>query len=336
MAFRALVAAVEGAGVERSRFLAEARLVPAQLEDANLQLSPADYARVARVALSITGDAALGLHIGEQANTSRFDVLGHLAEHSRTLREALQVSARYGRIVADGPRLELSEDTDAATIRLTLLRGASPGVALVAEFSTTALLYLIRRFVGSAALPRHVFFAYPAPAHHAEYTRVFGGRAQFDHDFTGLELEASWLDREQLCASPELSALLRMRAEALLAQIEHDAPAAERVKRWLGAQKQAIRPTMEATARDLGMSARSLRRRLREERTMYSELVEHAQAEHAKRILADPRHSVQETAYALGFNSPAAFSRAFKRWTGKSPNDYRTARRSGAGFSSSG
>jgi AraC-like DNA-binding protein len=81
---------------------------------------------------------------------------------------------------------------------------------------------------------------------------------------------------------------------------------------------------MDATARDLGMSARSLRRRLSEERAVYADLVEEARANCAKRMLTDPHASVQEAAYAMGFASPTAFARAFKRWTGVSPSAYRS------------
>ena len=83
---------------------------------------------------------------------------------------------------------------------------------------------------------------------------------------------------------------------------------------------------MDAIARDLGMSARSLRRRLRGERTPYAALVEDARANRAKRMLEDRHLSVQEAAYALGFGTPTAFSRAFKRWTGMAPSAYRAAR----------
>ena len=326
MAVRALVAAVERSGVEPARLIAAAELLPAQLEDADARVSFADYSRVVRAALALTGDPALGLHMGEHASTARFDVLGYLGEHSATLRDALQMSARYGRIAAEGPELELHEQGEAAVVRLSLLRGDAPEVQLTAEFVTASLLPLIRRFAGPAALPAQVYFAYPAPAHRAEYARIFVGRERFEHAFTGLELERAWLDRAQRDRSPELYALLETRAELLLARLDQDAPAAERMKRWLVSQDLQTKPSMEAIARALGMSARSLRRRLREERASYGGLVEDARVLQAKRMLADPRLSVQEAAYAMGFATPAAFSRAFKRWTGKTPSAYRAAR----------
>ena len=95
------------------------------------------------------------------------------------MRDALQTCARYARIVTEGPQFELVEEGDVATIRLTLLRGETPVVRLSAEFVTVGLLRLARRFVGSAARARRVYFAYESPAHRAEYARVFGGCEQF-------------------------------------------------------------------------------------------------------------------------------------------------------------
>jgi AraC-like DNA-binding protein len=312
--------------VERDRFLAAAGFTAAGLDDVSARIPLAEYSRFVGAAFATTGDPALGLHLGEQASASRFDVLGPLSEHSSNLREALQMSARYTRIVTEGPRLELSEDGDVATIRVTRLRGESPEVRLTAEFVTSSLLFLARRFVGATAQVRRALFGYAAPAHRAEYARVFGGREQFSHEFTGLELERSWLDRAQVTRSPELCALLQTRAELLLARVDQEAPAADRVKRWLISQSLETRPTMETIARALGMSARSLRRRLRDEQAVYAELVEQARASRAKHMLRDPRHTVEATAYAMGFGTPAAFSRAFKRWTGMAPSAYRNAR----------
>lgn len=326
MAVRALAAAVESTGVERGRFLAAAGLESTALDDLNTRISLADYGRARRAALVTSGDPALGLHMGGQASTGRFDVLAPLAEHSGCLRDALQVCTRYGRIVMDTAPLELSEEGDVATLRCVPLAGEAADVLrLTAEFVTSSLLYLIRRFVGTDAELRRALFAFPAPAHRAEYTRIFAGREQFAQAFTGIEFERAWLDRTQAYRSPELRTLLQARAELLLAKVEQDAPAADRVRRWLASKSLETRPTMETIARDLGMSARSLRRRLHEEQAPYDDLVEDARAMRAKSLLSDPRHSVQETAYALGFGTPAAFSRAFKRWTGMAPSAYRAA-----------
>jgi AraC-like DNA-binding protein len=323
---RALVSYVERTGVERARFLVEAGLTAAQLADLSAYIPLEDYRRAIVAALSTTGDPAIGLHMGEHASIASFDVLGHLVEQSRCLREALELASRYARIATEGPELELCEEGDAATICLTQLSGESPEERVSAEFTTSALLTLVRRFVGSGAEVRRAFFPYEAPRHRSEYTRVFGGREQFSHAFTGLEIERSWLDLEQLCRSPDLHALLYKRAELTLAKMERDSSAAERVKRWLASQNLQTRPTMDVVAHELGTSARSLRRRLRGESVLFDELVDAALSARAKELLADPRRSVKETAFAMGFRSPAAFAHAFKRWTGMTPSAYRARR----------
>lgn len=327
MAVRALAATVEAMGVPRAQFLAEAEIAERDLEDPSGWVSLAEYTRARSVAQRTSGDPAFGLHCGERANVSSFDVLGYLAEHGSSLRETLQCIARYARIVmVDGPEITLSEEGELAVVRITQLGGEEAGVQFTAEFALVGLLGLLRRFFGPQIQLERAYFAYRAPAYRDEYTRIFAGREQFEHSFTGFSFDRAWLDRAPAYRSPELWSLLRLRAELLLARVEHDAPAADRVKRWLACQSLEARPTMDVTARGLGMSARSLRRRLGEEQARYDQLVEEALAARAKRMLAEAQHSVQETAYALGYGTPAAFSRAFKRWTGLAPSAFRPAR----------
>lgn len=322
---RALAGAVEAMGVERARFLAEAGLDAARFDDLNARISQEEYDRVRRAALATTGDPALGLHMGGRPSMSSFDFLGGLAENSGSLREAFQVGVQYARVLVDGARLELHEQGDVATLRCPTLRACVED-RMTAEFVTCSLVYLLRRFGGGTAQPRRVLFSYAAPSYRDEYARVFGGRETFSHAFTGVEVDRTLLDRSHASHSAELHALLRSRGELMLARVEQTAPAAERVKRWLASNTLETKPTMDVIARDLGMSARSLRRRLTDEHAPYDELVTEARVVRAKRLLTDPAQSVQEVAYALGFDTPGAFSRAFRRWTGMAPSTYRATR----------
>ncbi|MET0386923.1 MAG: AraC family transcriptional regulator [Polyangiales bacterium] len=327
MALRAIVAGVEAAGVSRERFLRDAALDADRLRDGLARISVTEYRHAVHAALVSSRDPALGLHMGEVANITWYDVLGHLALHSANLREALQMCGRYARIATDSAHLELHEHGDTATIKLAHHIGDATTVRFAAEFSTSALLLsLIRPFIGEGVQPRVVSFEYDMPAHHAEYTRIFAGRARFARELTGLEIERRWLDQSQLHHSVELSTLLQSRAELLMTRLEGGAPATERVRHWLASHSLKNKPIMDAVARDLGMSGRSLRRRLFAEGSEYYTLVEEARADCAKRMLVDPQRSVQEAAYELGFATPAAFTRAFKRWTGLSPSAFRSAR----------
>jgi AraC-like DNA-binding protein len=326
MVIQALAAAVERAGHERSRFIAEAGLDPAQLSDMHARIPLEQYRRVVRTAYALSGDPAFGLRMGARMAMGSFDVLGHLVEQSASLRDALMVAVRYSRIVSEGSRLVLEEQSESATVRLLLPEDDGPEARLASEFAMTALWRTVQGFVGDDALPRHAFFTYSAPAHHAAYAEYFGGREQFAHAFTGLEFERVWLDRTRASVPSDLRDYLLTRAELLLAKANPEALAAERVRRWLAAQTDLVRPTLGLVARELGIRSRSLRHHLHAEKVQFSALLDEARATQAKRLLADRTRSIQDAAYALGFRRPSAFSRAFKRWTGMAPKDYRPAR----------
>jgi AraC-like DNA-binding protein len=322
---RALATAVERAGVERGQYLAEAGIDALQLEDMHARISLDQHRRAVRAAYRLTGDPAFGLHLGERLSVSSFDVLGHLAEQSGSLRDALLTAVRYSGFVSQGPRIELEERDERATLRFILPEENTPESRLASEFANVAMLRLMRMFAGEAQLPLRVLFTHPKPRHHAEYRRYFAGTECFSQPITGIEVPRVWLDKSAHTRASELHEYLLPRAEYLLAKANRDATATDRVSRWIDSQTELQRPTLGQVARELGTSARSLRRRLQQEQTQFSMLVDGARATHAKRMLQDPRAGIQDTAYALGFRTPSAFSRAFKRWTGMGPKAYRKA-----------
>jgi AraC-like DNA-binding protein len=128
----------------------------------------------------------------------------------------------------------------------------------------------------------------------------------------------------------EFHAALEAQAEKRLSRLDRNSTYADRVRALLlqrgVSQPSAQRADMNAVARALGLSARSLRRRLYDEGVSFVSIAEGALATLAKQLLSDEERSIQETAYALGFSDPSAFYRAFKRWTGTTPKSYRSLR----------
>jgi AraC-like DNA-binding protein len=195
-----------------------------------------------------------------------------------------------------------------------------------AEFAVAGFLRLARTFGGPRVVPQAVSFEHARPVHHREYARVFGDVARFGQPTTALTLDRSALDRVQLHQHPELFALLRSQAERVLERVTVELGPADQVKRYLLARPPARIPDISTAARDLGLSARSLRRRLAADETTYRSLVRATLEASAGHMLRDPRRSIQETAGALGFSNVGAFYRAFKRWTGMTPAQYRERR----------
>lgn len=319
---RALLGVVERRGASRERFFSAAGIDPRLLDDGQARLPVGAYQRSIEAALAVSGDPAFGLHMGEQTHSAMFDVLGPLAEHASTLRHGIESMNRYSRLMADGHDPQLYEEGERAAIRFPSLFGDAAAIRLTAEFAISALLQLLRRFAGPDARPTQVSFAYPAPDYVAEYRRIFGETVRFEQPVTEVQFPREWLDRSQLYQSPDLHSLLRTQAERKLDRLQRDTALGVRVEQLLAAHSpRQVR--MEEAARELGMSARSLRRQLAAEGVVYSQLVERNRISAAKRMLENPRTSIQEAAFALGFAAPAAFHRAFKRWTGMTPKQYR-------------
>jgi AraC-like DNA-binding protein len=289
-------------------------------------VSIAEFERLRHAALDLSCDEALGLHLVEGVQSVEFDVLGHLTAHAATLRQAIDTLARYSGIVVAGPKAEVVEEGDTAWVRFAFRRGeARPKIRFAAELALSGLVRMIRTFGGPAAQARAAYFAYPPPAYRAEYTRVLGGIEQFDHAFTGVEFERAWLDRVQPYQNSELYTVLKTQADRTLWRLAREETLVARVTAHLDSRSPRAMPTMSEVAREFGMSARSLRRRLMDEGAVYKDMVDRILLREAKRMLESPQMSIQETAYATGFATPAAFHRAFKRWTGMTPKEYKAS-----------
>jgi AraC-like DNA-binding protein len=193
-----------------------------------------------------------------------------------------------------------------------------------AEMAIAGALTMMRTCVGADAQPIAACFDYPAPAHRAEYERIFGAALRFDHAYTGLDFDRAWLDRPMPHANPRLFAVMEAQAQLALERLDEGAELGGRVQAHLATLEPCKMPTMEEVARHFGMSARTMRRRLSAEGVEYRALVEGARAAIARALLRQPRSTIQEVAFAMGFATPEAFHRAFRRWYGTTPGRFRT------------
>jgi AraC-like DNA-binding protein len=320
---RAFVEVVERSGVGRERLLATTNVDPGRLDAGGARLEFAEFTRLQARALDLTGDEALGLHIAEHASEAAFDLVAHLIVHAPTLRDGVELCLRFQRVFSDDAELTLVEKDDSATLRLAFSRATLRTDRMYAEFVMAGLLRMIRSFAASAAV-RSVSFEHPRPDHHLECARVFGGAERYRQAFTGIEVDRKILDRPCLHSNAELYGLLLAQAERMLSQVTRGVGQAERLKQYFLARPPlGAMPEMAQVARDMGMSVRSLRRRLTEEGVSYRAVLEEALGMVATRMLGDSRRSIQETAHAMGFSDSTAFHRAFKRWTGMTPKQFR-------------
>lgn len=324
---RAVVEAIERAGVAREALFTRARLDPKVIERAEGRISLEEYDALQDVAVDLTGDDALGLHMGEAATETTHPIVAHLVAHAGTLREGIETLLRFYQLVTDRPAWRLVEEGDAATLFYEVAPGSTRCTRFRAEITMTGFYRMVRTFAHDAR-PRLVAFEHAEPSYRGEYTRIFEGAERFDQTFTGIVFDRNLLESAQIHRDAEFRAVVELQAEKRVSRLSKNASYASRVRDYLIDNAKGHRRDMTAAARALGVSTRSLRRRLSQEGRSYNDIVDEALATMAKRLLSDEDRSIEATAYDMGFSSPSAFHKAFKRWTGTTPKEFRQRRSS--------
>jgi AraC-like DNA-binding protein len=320
---RALVEAVEGAHFDVSEFLAAARFDPKRLEEVDGRLQQTEYDSLVERALDFTGDGALGLRMGVAAKSLSYSLPVHVVFQAPSLREGLKVAAQYYRLFTDERPWIIEEGAQAVSIKVTGATGSPRCRRFGAEVAVSAIHRMIQHFA-PLARPQFAAFEFPAPSHRSEYTLVFGGRERFEQPFTGIVIDPAVMDERQSNRDDELHALLQGQAAKRLAELDRAASYAAKVREYVTTIPERAHDTA-SIARALGISPRSLRRRLFEEGVTFRDVVERALASLATRLLVDEGKTIQEAANVMSFSEPSAFCRAFKRWTGSTPTQYQSA-----------
>jgi AraC-like DNA-binding protein len=286
---------------------------------------PDETARDAwRLAATITADAALGLHLAQSLPRGSLDLVEYAFRSSPTLGAGLLRLARYGRLLNDRLAGELFRTPQ--EVRLLLGDGSGPpAYPQRAEFSMAIVLRLAREATRSELAPTEVCFAHVAPPDTLEHRQFFRGPVRFNAGGDAIAFALSDVNRPLLTADDALAAIIRRRLDkALAAQDRAGEPSTTaRVRRKLLDSFGQGGATSSRIASELGLSGRSLSRRLRAEGTSFRAVAEQARGEIAATLLRDPGVSVAEVAFFLGYSEPAAFHRAFKRWTSRTPAEYR-------------
>jgi AraC-like DNA-binding protein len=323
---RAVIEAAERSGATRADLRARMPFNWQRLEQPDFRLEFEQFERMLSIAVAVTGDEALGLHVAEHMPEGAVDLLAHLAAHAPTMREAVAIASQFVGLAMDGVLLRVREEGDAFVVSYAFPRSTPLSDRLLAELMMGGLVRLARSFTGPSAVPQLACFEHQRPSYHHEYTRIFGHHQRFGQSATSIAFDREIADRPQMHQHPELYDLLRAEAQRRLDRLTTGVRPVTRLRQYLLAIPPSHIPEISTAARDLGMSERSLRRRLAADGTSYRDVVRSALEASAGRMLRDPARSIKDTAVALGFADAAAFHRAFKRWTGMTPGEYRGPR----------
>lgn len=315
---RSLLDALTGAGVDTAVLAGSVGLDASRLE-AGLSRVEADRFLVA--AWHAVDDPAFGLHAGSVVRAERLGVSGLAAMTSPTFGVALERKARYNRLVW-GDAYDVRRSDAQVTVTVVAADESRPYGAAKIDMELASLLAFGRQFTGAPIVPLGVSLRQPAPAHRDRHAQAFGCPVAFGQVANSIGFRAEDADRPLLSANAQAGGWLESAAEAALTQLG-EAGLAARVRLELGRMLHDGEPSVAKVARALLMSERSLQRRLAEERASFSGLLDALRSEFAQRRLRAGAQNVPELAYVLGFADANSFYRAFRRWTGTTPEAFR-------------
>jgi AraC-like DNA-binding protein len=270
-----------------------------------------------------TGRQDLGLRAGEIACVGSSGVLDYALHSAATLRDSISVAQRYSRLYSDALELAVTPDGARVSIRFAT-RGPAPRAFLDFVLSAWYRWHLSPHFDPGTQV--ECFFSSPEPVSVEAYRALFkGARLRFGAAFDGFSCEARALDRPLASADPSLHEIHCERLALLDASSAPAHTVAMRVQRILVSDLGPVRLTSSMVARRLRMSRRTLARQLACEGTTYKLLLDQMRHQRALNLLHTRHLQLTEVARLLGFAQVQAFHRAFKRWTGSSPCQYRDA-----------
>ncbi|MEL4180754.1 AraC family transcriptional regulator [Roseateles sp. PN1] len=323
---------VAAVGGDVAQWLARGGLRPAQLELDLPELPMDAFARLVEGAIAITKEPALGLLVGDRLRINTLGVLGFAAMSGGSLRQVIELLVRY--IGLRTSLVSLAVQVHRHELRLVVLEPIALGSARrsVLEAVLLALKHALEfNRVGhgmssglSSGPVSRVAFAMPAPAY-ADFARqLVGCELAWSSSWSGLVLPIARADEALSAADASAYAQAEQLCERERLRLASQQSTTARVQRLL-LESSAGLPGLPLVARQLHLGQRTLHRRLLEEGTSFRQITEDLRRSLASEHLQRGQLTVQEVAYLLGYTDLANFRRAFRRWQGMSPSDYRAA-----------
>lgn len=317
-----LIALVRTRGVTAEQVLANTGIAAEVLDDAGARITIAATIEALRAASELVGDPGLGLELGLTLKPTSHSWYGYALMSAGTVRQACEIGIRYLGVRGMPWRVHLFTEGDTAVMQFEdmLDLGAARTIAL--ECFLGAVIRMGEFLHGqSFAGPDVEFWAdYPEQPHHARFRESLP-RIRYACPRMQARHPAAWLDRPLVLSEPVGNREAVAALESELRLIASDDWVAR--TRALLAEPSNGYPDLDATARKLRVSSRTLRRHLQEQRTSFHQLRDDARRARAITLLSQSALTIDAVARELGYGDATGFARAFQRWTGRSPSHYR-------------
>lgn len=308
-------------GVAAVDLLAGTSLSETELVRMGARVNEDDFIHIIDNAYRLTGDRALGLHLGKRLNLSAHATVGQAFMTCENLEQVLIFFLKYYHILA--PALELHYVQQNGRCWLT---PHSPldeqRVQFNHELLFAALVHSMQLLINQPGLAFRLEFPYPQPDYVDEYQALFGNELHFDCACARISFADEWLAARLPSSNPALLALYEQECRRLLADLQDADSLTERTLQLLR-KLEGHYPQMPRVADMLNLSPRTYRRRLAAEQASFQELLDQVRTEHATHYLQGTHLPLASIAFMVGFNDVSNFRRAYIKWTGHTPREAR-------------
>jgi len=330
---RGLLAFAASRGAHPTPMLAAAGLSEAELNHQDNRVPVARYVALIEAAQELTGDPAIALKYGQAVRMQDISIVGLICEACATTAEVGAALNRYAALVLDDDRAEplalmrAAASPEGVWIEAPPSAFADNSLILEAEFARLTwngrVMFATCEEFKSIRYPAVIHFTHSDPGYGEEYRRVFDAPVVFNSHWNAMLVDHAFVALKQPPVNRYVFGMLSERADALLKELQASTSTRGQVERRLAATLHNGGANMDTIADQMGMSRQTLYRNLRAEGATFEQVLDELRHKLALSFLADKQVSVNQTAYLVGFSEPAAFSRAFKRWTGQSPSAVR-------------
>ncbi|GAA0134485.1 AraC family transcriptional regulator [Paenibacillus sp. YSY-4.3] len=287
------------------------------------EVTTAQYFAIWQAYSDLIGDTAKGIiKLATAFETAKYPPTVLATYHARDYRDALNRMARYKQMCPP-ESLRITEEDEHCTIELEWQDTEQQGPPILVGITLAFLLELGRRGTGYPLTAKFVEFSHSMGDVQA-LEAYFGCRIQTSAKRNRLTLHRRDLDRPFVSYNEELLEILTPALDQSLDKQQRSLTMTEMVKWIMKRSLTGGRPNIQAVAKELSVSDRTLQRRLTEENTSFKQLLIQARHEQAREYLANPAFDIKEVAYLLGYEDQNSFYRAFRLWEGVTPSNWRT------------
>lgn len=328
---RALLDFAVSKGADRQMLVERSQICLDDLKDQDKRIPLANYLALLNAGIELCKQPALSLLFGEAVRIQDISIVGMIGVAFDNIESGRQLVNRYtplGLDADDGTVEPIQFVRENGDVWMKFTGDIYVDNPLLIESGLARAVCgardLQQSMPGFAHLqfPKAIRFTHAEPGYRAEYDRIFGVPLFFNSHMNAFLIDEAFLNLKLPPTNPYLSEVLSARAEELLKSLEMSKTTRGSVEALLMPILHTGAASMDTIAGKLGFSRQTLFRKLKTEGVTFEKLLDELRHKLALYYLNEKKVPVNETAYLVGFSEPAAFSRAFKRWTGSSPRTY--------------